>query len=88
MDADERADAGFANPEVYEFLEAALIKYAIRLPANRVTMRIRRTRSRSHGEVDSDRRSGRVRLRPPTLELSVMILARYSSRWNSVVQPG
>ena len=36
MDADERADAGFANPEVYEFLEAALIKYAIRLPANRV----------------------------------------------------
>jgi hypothetical protein len=31
-----RADAGFANPEVYEFLEAEQIKYAIRLPANRV----------------------------------------------------
>jgi len=31
-----RADAGFANPEVYEFLEAEGIKYAIRLPANRV----------------------------------------------------
>ena len=30
------ADAGFANPEVYEFLEAEGIKYAIRLPANRV----------------------------------------------------
>ena len=30
-----RADAGFANPEVYEFLEAEHIKYAIRLPANR-----------------------------------------------------
>jgi Transposase DDE domain group 1 len=31
-----RADAGFANPEVYEFpLEAERIKYAIRLPANR-----------------------------------------------------
>jgi hypothetical protein len=29
-----RADAGFANPEVYEFLEAERIKYAIRLPAN------------------------------------------------------
>jgi Transposase DDE domain group 1 len=29
-----RADAGFANPEVYEFLEAEGIKYAIRLPAN------------------------------------------------------
>jgi hypothetical protein len=29
-----RADAGFANPEVYEFLEAEGIKYAIRLPKN------------------------------------------------------
>jgi Transposase DDE domain group 1 len=31
-----RADAGFANPEVYEFLEGERIKYTIRLPANRV----------------------------------------------------
>ena len=31
-----RTDAGFANPEVYEFLEAERIKYAIRLPANRI----------------------------------------------------
>ncbi len=31
-----RADAAFANPEVYQYLEAARIKYAIRLPANRV----------------------------------------------------
>src|ERR1700731_2605885 len=31
-----RADAGFANPEVYECLEAEGIKYAIRLPANSV----------------------------------------------------
>src|ERR1700694_1248702 len=31
-----RADAGFANPEVYECLEAEGIKYAIRLPANRI----------------------------------------------------
>ena len=31
-----RADAGFANPEVYEFLEAERIKYAIRFPANRI----------------------------------------------------
>ena len=30
------ADAGFANPDVYEYLEAEGIKYAIRLPANRV----------------------------------------------------
>ena len=31
-----RADAGFANPEVYGYLEGEGIKYAIRLPANRV----------------------------------------------------
>ena len=31
-----RADAAFGNPEVYEFLEAERIKYAIRLPANQV----------------------------------------------------
>src|ERR1700704_1370723 len=31
-----RGDAAFANPEVYEFLEADSIGYAIRLPANRV----------------------------------------------------
>ena len=31
-----RADAGFANPEVYEYLEAEGIKYAIRPPANRI----------------------------------------------------
>src|ERR1700724_1790615 len=31
-----RADAGFANPDVYELLEAEGIKYAIRLPANSV----------------------------------------------------
>ena len=30
------ADAGFTNPDVYEYLEAEGIKYAIRLPANRV----------------------------------------------------
>jgi Transposase DDE domain group 1 len=31
-----RADAGFANPDIYEYLEAEGVKYAIRLPANRV----------------------------------------------------
>jgi Transposase DDE domain group 1 len=31
-----RADAAFANPEVYEFLEAEDYKYAIRLPANHI----------------------------------------------------
>ena len=30
------ADAGFANPDVYEYLESERIKYAIRLPANRI----------------------------------------------------
>jgi len=31
-----RADAGFANPDVYGYLEGQQIKYAFRLPANRV----------------------------------------------------
>ena len=31
-----RAGAGFANPEIYEYLEAQGIKYAIRLSANRI----------------------------------------------------
>src|ERR1700682_2294455 len=31
--------------------------------------------SRSHGEVDSDRRSGRVRLRSPTLETTMQTVA-------------
>src|SRR6516164_9719636 len=31
-----RADAAFAMPDVYEYLEAERIKYAIRLPANQV----------------------------------------------------
>jgi hypothetical protein len=31
-----RAVAAFADPEVYEYLEAGGTKYAIRLPANRV----------------------------------------------------
>src|SRR5271167_1046575 len=31
-----RGDAAFANPEIYEFLEAEGMDYAIRLPANRV----------------------------------------------------
>jgi hypothetical protein len=31
-----RGDAAFANPEIYEFLEAEGIGYAIRLPANRI----------------------------------------------------
>jgi Transposase DDE domain group 1 len=31
-----RADAAFAMPEVYEFLEAERIKYVIRLPANQI----------------------------------------------------
>ena len=31
-----RADAAFPTPEVYEYLEVGGIKYAIRLPANRV----------------------------------------------------
>ena len=31
-----RGDAGFANPEIYDYLEAESVKYAIRLPTNRI----------------------------------------------------
>lgn len=31
-----RGDAGFANPDLYDYLEAEGVKYAIRLPTNRV----------------------------------------------------
>ena len=31
-----RGDAGFANPEIYDYLEAEGVKYAIRLPTNRI----------------------------------------------------
>jgi hypothetical protein len=34
-----RGDAAFANPEMYEFLEAKQIGYTIRLPANDVLQR-------------------------------------------------
>ena len=34
-----RADAAFANPELYEYLEAEGFEYAIRLPANDVLLR-------------------------------------------------
>jgi hypothetical protein len=46
-----RADAGFANPDVYEFLEAEQIKYAIRLPANRIGYLLRRPVGRPPNEV-------------------------------------
>jgi hypothetical protein len=34
-----RADAAFANPEIYEFLETEGYEYAIRLPANDMLLR-------------------------------------------------
>ena len=34
-----RGDAAFANPEMYEFLEAGCIGYTIRLPANDILQR-------------------------------------------------
>ena len=34
-----RADAAFAKPEMYEYLESKSIGYAIRLPANEVLQR-------------------------------------------------
>src|ERR1700726_3525938 len=44
----------------------------------------RQSRSRSHGEVDSDRRSGRVRLRPPTLETTMQTVANRPQATNVI----
>src|SRR5580692_9236101 len=44
----------------------------------------RRSRSRSHGEVDSDQRSGRVRLRPLTLETTMQTVADRSEAPNAI----
>ncbi|TFG62304.1 MAG: hypothetical protein E4H28_07820 [Gemmatimonadales bacterium] len=51
-----RADAAFANPEVYEFLEMEAYYYAIRLPANQVLQQkigylLKRSVGRPPGEV-------------------------------------
>ena len=51
-----RADAAFASPEVYEFLEAEHYKYAIRLPANQILQQrigylLKRPVGRPPGEV-------------------------------------
>jgi hypothetical protein len=51
-----RADAAFANPEVYEFLEAEHYNYAIRLPANQILQQkieylLKRPVGRPPGEV-------------------------------------
>ena len=49
-----RADAAFAMPEIYEFLEAKGLKYAIRLPANKVLQK-----SIACSSCRNDRRTGR-----------------------------
>ena len=36
-----RADAAFANPELYEYLEAEGFEYAMRLPGNDALLRVR-----------------------------------------------
>ena len=50
-----RADAGFANPDVYEYLEAERIKYAIRLPANRDLAGTDRLSAQAPGRAPSER---------------------------------
>ena len=49
------ADAAFANPEVYEFLEAERIKYAIRLPANHVLQEQDRLPAQAPGRPTAER---------------------------------
>ena len=42
-----RGDAAFANPEMYEYLEAERIGYAIRLPASRAEPAIEQVQARA-----------------------------------------
>jgi hypothetical protein len=44
-----RGDAAFANPEIYEFLEAEGIGYTIRLPANSVLQKQDRAPAQAPG---------------------------------------
>jgi hypothetical protein len=59
-----RADAGFASPDIYEYLEGERIKYVIRLPANRILHeRIAHLLTRPMGRPPNEVRRGRHRLR-------------------------
>jgi hypothetical protein len=56
-----RGDAGFANPEIYDYLEGEGIKYAIRLPANRILQeRIAHSLTRPVGRPPNDVRRSRA----------------------------
>ena len=50
-----RADAAFAMPEVYEFLEAEGIRYTIRLPVNRVFAGQERPPAHESGRKSAER---------------------------------
>jgi hypothetical protein len=59
-----RADAAFAMPEVYEFLEAERIKYAIRLPANQILQHRIGTRSSAQSDDHRTRCVGSMPISP------------------------
>jgi hypothetical protein len=46
-----RGDTAFANPEIYELLEAEGASYTIRLPANRVLRSKARSRPQKHQDL-------------------------------------
>jgi len=65
-----RGDAAFANPEMYEFLEAERMGYTIRLPANhvlqdRIGYLLKRRVGRPPHEVRSNGRGCHAALSPP-----------------------
>ena len=67
-----RADAGFANSEVYEFLEGERIKYVIRLPANQVLQdRIVYLLERTVGRPPPTKCVGSVRVSPIRQEAGI-----------------
>jgi hypothetical protein len=71
--------AGFANPEVYEYLEAEGIKYAIRLPANRVLQ--------GRAGVGAWVPSRRGLALPKSLRSGNFTLVKAVIRWMSVQNP-
>src|SRR5512132_144759 len=59
-----RADAAFAMPEIYTFLEAEGFRYTIRLPANRILTAADRSSAAAPGRSSSEGRSARLRQLP------------------------
>ena len=98
----ERRITRWEHEHILEAVQRRLEEHPEKMRQRGETVDIPSAPSRSDGEVDSDLHFGRVRLLPPTLEatmqtvasdpkhrlLSLLILARFLSRWNLVDRHG